>query len=269
MRFVLTLSTLALLAAAGQASAACTPMLFGYMDQHRPPYYHGTGPEESRPRGAGIDLVHEIAASANCPLRTTRLPLARLRAAAQLGVLDAIPLEATQADLENYALPVDARGKLDPAKALRLHIVVYVRAGDAILKDAEPAQALRQRRLGINHAVPMVAPLRNLGFKIDDGGVNPARNLEKLVRNRIDGYAVSVSALGDMDAWVARNFGKAVMRLDKPIVTHHIWVAVNKDYFARNRPHVETMWNWLAENGQGRFSKLIKKYEKQSAASGI
>lgn len=262
MRFVLPLSTLLLLAAEGQAFAACAPIRLGYMDQHRPPYYLGTGPQEASPPGAGIDLLREIAASANCKVNVTRLPMIRLREAAKAGDIDAIPLEAEQADVEKYALPVDGRGNLDASRALQLNIVVFVRANDPALSAGEPARAMRERTIGINHAVPMAAQLRAKGFRIDDGALDAERNLEKLVRNRIDGYAISVSAPGDMDAWVAQKFGNAVVRLPQPLVTHSIWLAVNKEYFARNRPHVESMWNWLGENGRVRFAKLIKKYEK-------
>ncbi|MGZ8990100.1 MAG: substrate-binding periplasmic protein [Telluria sp.] len=267
MRFVLSLSTLALLTAASHAYGACAPLRIGYMDQHRPPYYLGTGPEEASPAGASVDLLREIAASAGCPVTMTRLPLPRLRAAAASGAIDAIPLEAGQADVAHYALPVDAAGNLDPSRALRLHTVMFVRASDTALRNVHPARDFNQRWIGVNHAAPLVALLREKGFRIDDGALDAERNLEKLVRNRIDGYAVSVAAVGDMDAWVESKFGNAVVRLEQPMVTHSIWLAVNKDYYARNRPHVDAMWTWVAENGRSRFAKIVKKYEKQPAAS--
>lgn len=269
MRLVHLIPTLiALIAAAGQASAACAPLRLGYMDQHRPPYYLGTGPDEASPPGAGIDLLRELAAYSNCTMRTSRLPLVRLRAAVKAGQIDAIPLEATQADIPNYALPVDASGNLDPTKALRLHTVVFVRAADTALRSAHPARAFNERTLGLNHAAPMATILREQGVKVDDGAIDAERNLEKLMLNRIDGYAISVSSPSDMDAWVAAKFGNAVVRMEQPLVTHYIWLAMNKDYYARNRATVDAMWAWLGETGRVRFAKLIKKYDKNRAAIG-
>ena len=261
MRHIYIPSMLALSIAAGNAFAACTPIRIGYPDQHRPPYYLGTGSEVGKPAGASADLLREIAEKQRCPVTLVRLPLARLRGALEAGTIDAMPLEAHEPDTDTFALPVDANGKLDKAKSLRLYTVMFVRAGDPALRYAAPTE-FGQRWLGVNHAAPLLATLRGMGFRIDDGALDPTRNIEKLIRHRIDGYAVSVAAQSDMDSWVAARFGSSVVRMPQPLQTHSIWLATSKQYYQRNRPHVEAMWKWVGENAPARFGKLVRKYEK-------
>lgn len=261
---------LALTLAAGAAAAQCTPLRMGYTDQHRPPYYLGTGNTEAAPAGAGaaVDVMREAAAAAGCELSTVRLPMARLRGSLRTGAIDTMPMEANESDKHLYALPLDAKGNLDVSRALRVHVVVFVRASDKALRNIDPAREFGQRWLGANHAVPLVAPLRQRGFRVDDGALDSERNFEKLMRKRIDGYAVSLAAPGDMDQWVAAKYGDAIVRLERPLQTNNIWLAMSKDYQARHPAEVDAMWRWAAENGRQRFARLIRIYLKQMAQPG-
>jgi hypothetical protein len=267
MTFAPLLSIPGLLLAAESCMAACAPMRLGYVDQHRPPYYMGSGSSEAAPAGASVDLIHEVAASAGCKVISVRLPPARLRAALKAGTIDAMWMEARESDKAHYALPLDATGKLDTGKALQVHTVIFVRAGDSALRNgAGPVRQFGQRWLGTNHAAPLVGPLRRLGFRVDDGALDAERNLEKLLRKRIDGYAISVAAPADMDGWVAARFGNAITRLEQPVQTSNIWLAVSKDYRARNPAQVASMWHWVAENGRSRFARIIRKYDQLPSA---
>ena len=258
-----------LVLAAGHAAAECVPLRLGYVDQHRPPYFMGSGTVEAAPAGAAVDLIREVAAAAGCKVIAVRLPPARLRGALRAGTIDAMSMEASESDKDVYALPLDAAGKLDAAKALRVHTVVFVRASDTALRSIDPAREFGQRWLGSNHGAPLVAPLRKLGFKVDDGALDTERNLEKLMRNRIDGYATSVIAQTDMDTWVAAKYGNAIVRLERPVQTNNIWLAMSKDYQARNPAQVTAMWDWLAEHGRQRFAKIVRKYDKNLSAPGV
>lgn len=259
---------LGLILAAGAAAAECTPLRLGYVDQHRPPYYLGSGNTEAAPAGASVDLMREVAAVAGCKVTTVRLPSARLRGALRAGTIDAMAMEAVESDKDLYALPLDAAGNLDVGKALRVHTVVFVRASDTALRNADPAREFGKRWLGSNYAAPLVAPLRRLGFRVDDGALDTERNLEKLMRNRIDGYAISVAAPADMDNWVAAKYGNAIVRLERPVQINNVWLAVSKDYHARNPAQVAAMWNWIAEHGRQRFAKIVRKYDKHLSAPG-
>lgn len=259
---------LALLFAAGDAAAECPAMRLGYVDHHRAPYFLGTGSDEAKPAGAAVDLVREAASVAGCRVTVVRLPQARLRSALKAGTIDAMAMEAGDPDRGAYALPLDAAGKLDLSKALRVQMVVFVRASDSALRHIDPARDFGQRWLGSNHASPQVALLRKAGFKVDDGALDPERNLEKLVRNRIDGYAVSLASPGDLDNWVASKFGNAIVRLERPLQTNYIWLAMSKDYHARNPAQVNIMWNWMAHQGRQRFARLVRKYDQQLAGTG-
>jgi hypothetical protein len=261
MRFAAPWLSIVLMLATADAAAACATMRVGYPDQNRPPYYLGTGSSEANPPGASIELLREIAASADCPMVTSRMPLLRLRVALEAGQLDAVPIEANDSLLGTFALPVDKRGKLDTAKAIHNYTVVYVRAADHAAASVDTENWLRTHGLGTIQGTPFAAILRARGMTIDDGAVDYMRNLEKLKRGRFDGFIVSVIEPDDLDAFVATHFGKELLRLEQPMRTARIWLAFNKDYYAVNKAHVEAMWNWIGNNAQARLAVLQKKYE--------
>jgi hypothetical protein len=263
MRLAHILSSILLLLVSNEARGACAPLKFGYVDQHRPPYYMGSGPLEPELPGASVELVHDIIGSARCPHSSLRLPHRRLRPALEQGLIQAMPLDASDADTALYALPLDRNGKLDAERALRMVTVVYVRADDAEARSADPLQYFRKHQLGVTLGSPFVAFARQEGLAIDDGALDAVRNLEKLKRRRIDGFAAGVVSETDLDAVVAAQFGGDIVRHDKLLRKHHVWLAFNKDYYASNKADVEAMWHWIASHGHGRLAKLLKKYDAQ------
>lgn len=246
--------------AACNVAAACA-IKVGYIDQHRPPYYMGSGAAVPAKAGASIELIRDIAASAGCEVTLVRLPLLRLRAALASGAIDAMPMDASDDDAARFALPKDKAGKLDRIKALRYNTVVFVRASDKLAAETDPAVYFKTHILGVNHGASMVLQLQAQGYKIDEGALDAPRNLEKLVRKRIDGYGASVIAVGDFDRVVAASFGDRVVRLQKPLRVTNIWLAVSKGYYEKNAKQTETMWNWIGTHSAARFTALVKKYE--------
>ncbi len=265
MRIYTILATALLLLAAGYANAACGPIRLGYVDHHRPPYYMGAGTEQS-PAGASVDLIRAIAASSGCSIISVRLPLPRLRTALESGLIDAMPMDAGDDDAERFALPKTKEGRLDRDKALRFNTVVFVRSADKLPKDTDPLVYFKTHRLGINQGSPLAGQLRNMGFMVDDGAIDVERNIEKLIRNRLDGYGASMVAATDMDAIVAARFGKQVFRLDKPLYVNNIWLAFSKSYREQNPKEVDAMWNWVGTHGRARFAEIVKQYEEAAVA---
>jgi polar amino acid transport system substrate-binding protein len=135
---------------------------------------------------------------------------------------------AAGSDLADFALPQLSSGKLDADRAMRMYTVVFVRARDMI----------------------------------PDGGHDGPRNLEKLARGRIDGYAATLVSPTRMDAYIAARFGKQLLQLAQPLRIHHFWLGFSKRYYERNRPQVEAMWNWMGAHGHARFVELVEQYEK-------
>jgi polar amino acid transport system substrate-binding protein len=262
MRITHIVSSILLLLASGDAVGACTPLRTGYIDQHRPPYYLGNGPVAPEPPGASIELLRDIAASVGCTIAPIRLPSLRLRSALAGGALDMIPLVAIDADIKAYAFPRDAQGQLDHDKALRSVTMVFIRASDKLPRNTDPSDYFRGRRLGLTHGAPYAAELRRAGIVIDEGALDTLRSFEKLKRKRLDGFAVALTAPGDMDAFVAANFGDDIVRLDKPLRSSYIWLAVNHDFYRANRALVDGMWTWIGSNGRTRFDHLLKKYDR-------
>lgn len=262
MRTITILAAFAMTLTPISAGATCT-IKVGYIDQHRPPYYIGAGGAVPASAGASIDLTREIAASAGCEAILVRLPLPRLRAALASGAIDAMPMDASDDDAEQFALPKDKAGRLDRVRAMHYRTVVFVRASDMLPADTDPAVYFKTHTLGINHGAAMVPPLQAQGYRIDEGALDTPRNLEKLMRKRVDGYAASVIAVGDFDRVIAARFGDRVLRLEKPLRVTHIWLAVNKSYYARNPKASETMWNWIGTHSAARFAVLVKRYQDE------
>ncbi len=262
MRALHALTSITLMLAFQGAQASCALVRFGYVDQHRPPYYMGNGQTEPKPPGATIDLVRETVTSAGCPLQMVRLPVPRVRQSLELGTIDAAPIDASSKDVATFAFPLDKNGNVNKDKAFQLVTIVFVRASDKIAKDTLPLAYFKTKRLGTVHGAPYAVTLRQAGIEVDDGALDAMRNLDKLMRGRIDGFAVALTSAHDMDSYIEERFGKDIVRLEVPLRTTHVWMAFNKTYYANNREHVEAMWTWFEKNGRRRFNEYLKNYDK-------
>jgi polar amino acid transport system substrate-binding protein len=263
MRPLQVLTTITLMLAFQGAQAACALLRFGFVDQHRPPYYLGNGPEEGKPPGATVELLRENAAAAGCPVQTVRLPVPRVRQSLELGLIDAAPIDAVGNDTSKYVFPLDKLGNPNKDRAFQLVTIVFVRAKDKLPKDTQPLSYFKDKRLGSVHGAAYAEQLRKAGIEVDDGALDANRNLEKLMRGRIDGFAVALTSAHDMDSYVEQRFGKDIVRLEVPLRTTHVWLAFNKTYYANNREHIEAMWVWFEKNGRRRFNELLKIYDKE------
>jgi hypothetical protein len=262
MRALLFLAAVAGILTSQGVLAACTPLRFGFVDQHRPPYYLGNGAQEATPPGASVDLVREFVTAAGCNIIMSRLPVPRVRQSLGLGLIDAAPIDAIGDDTANFAFPLDKTGRPDRDKALQLVTILFVRSADKIARNTDPMVFLKNRRLGLVHGAPYGEPLRKAGIEVDDGALDANRNFDKLLRGRIDAFAVSLTSAHDMDDYIEKEFGKGITRLDTPIRATYIWFAVNKTYYARNREYVDGMWKWFGVHGRRRFAELLKSYDK-------
>lgn len=265
MRSPAPIMTLLLLLAGGDALAACTTMRFAYIDQHRPPYYLGSGAMEADPPGASVEMLREIATHGPCPITTMRLPHMRMRAAIESGQFDAMVLDSENAAHYDVALPRDQKGEPDPERAMRSFTVVYVRARDKLAADTDPLQYFRKHTLGTPFGAPHSAMARRGGLQVDDGARDLERNLDKLRLGRVDGVAASLVAMHDLDAYLRKNYRGQFVRLATPLRVNHIWMAVNKDYYATNKVYVDAMWRYIGAEGHVKFAALLKKYEGLSA----
>lgn len=260
MKSSLPLSAL-LLGACLQVQAACT-VRAAYPNTDTPPNYIGSGSAVPDPPGAGVELMKEIVAGGGCTVGTlTRLPPLRVRSSMEAGQVDVAPLNVLADAGTGVVFPTNKQGQADQERALRVYFVMFVRAADNIPKNTDPATLLAGRRIGLTHGSTLAPILRQSGVNVDNGAVDSTRNLDKLLRNRIDAFTVSLANIDDMDAVVAARFGNAIVRLDKPLRVSHVWLAVSKDFYAAHQAQVEAMWNWVGANASKRFGDLLKKYD--------
>ncbi len=193
--------------------------------------------------------LREALAAGGCTMHSVRVPLLRLNALFAQGSIDAIADEADLTTASRFAVPLDQAGGPDTSRALSIYTVVFVRANDHLPADTDPASYFRSHRLGISLGASFVAPLREAGLIIDEGAVNIHRNLEKLRRGRVDGFALAAVVPSDIDATVSAQYGKQFVRLEKPLRAHRVWLLYTKAYCAANSGH-----------NQQRMTVLVKKY---------
>jgi hypothetical protein len=249
---------------AGHAMGACPTLRYGYTDKAVPPYYEGAGPDAPEPPGALAELAREAAASARCPVRMVRMPPARLHKSLNEGAIDAMSLFAPDVvgELPDVVYPRDRQGKPDTARAMPLYTVVFVRKRDYLPLDAEPAQLMRGRVIGVSQGAPHIKYLQGAGVEVDAGAANPDLNFEKLKLGRIDGFAISLSTPEDMDGPVAARYGNQFVRLRKPLLITNSWLALHRNYYENNREASEAIWNWYGSHGRARLNVLLKKYRR-------
>ncbi|WP_229217968.1 hypothetical protein [Rugamonas apoptosis] len=245
------------------ASAACAPLRMAYPDQHYPPYWLGTGEQVPEPPGASAELLRKFGASAGCPVELTRLPIARIQAALIDGQVAFAPQRTSAAGQPGITLPRDKAGQPDLERSLPQLLVVFVRAADGPGRDADPVRYFREHTLASVVASSNLTRMRGDGLRVDSGATNVTSNFEKLRLHRVDGVAVSMISVGDMDGYVAAHYGKSFVRLNQPLYSDHIWLAANARYYAAHQAQVETMWTWLAGPGKLQFARLLKKYTGQ------
>lgn len=260
MKFRTIIIILTVVSRAGSAAAACEPIRIGYVNQERPPYYLGAGTEIPAKPGASAELFQRFAASVGCEASLKRLPVNRIVPSLAAGQLDFAPLDSSSKDIPDLAFPRDKNNQLDITRAVPLNIVVFVRSADRIPPSTEPAKYFRDRLLGVTLGATYRIRMLNLGVKIDSGAVDIARNLEKLRLNRIDGFAVSVTAPTDMDTYVAQKYKGAIVRLSQPLFTDHVWMAASESYYAAHPGQVEKLWTWLGSAGKREYFNLLKEY---------
>jgi hypothetical protein len=196
-----------------------------------------------------------------CRVQFVRLPLLRTRPALEAGLVDAAPVDPSGPDPDAFMFPRDRNGKPDGSRALTIYNIVFVRAADKLPADIDPIVWLQGRTLGTAHGAPYAAEFRKAGINVDDGAMDVTRNLDKLLRKRTDAFVTTATQPDELDGFVTRTFGDAIVRLDKPMRLSFVHFAVNKDYYARNKAAVDAMWRWIGVSGRQRFNQLLKKYE--------
>lgn len=251
-----------LLATAASSSLACQPLRVGYTDQNRPPYYLGSGGDLPDPPGASVELMKEIVEAGGCRVQLVRLPLMRIRSSLESGAIDAAPVDPSAKDNEVLAFPRDRNGRPDGTRALTIYNIVFVRSADKLPPDTDPTTWLRGRTLGVVFGAHYAADLRKLGLNLDDGAKDVTRNLDKLMRRRVDAFVTTLTQPNEMDGFVASQFGDSIVRLEKPIRLSYVHFAVNREYYERNKEKVDAMWRWVGTSGRQRFDQLLKRYEK-------
>jgi ABC-type amino acid transport substrate-binding protein len=252
-----------LLCCAAGVEAGCPPVRIGYIDQDRPPYWLGSGNEVAEPAGVGVDYLRATAAATiPCPIQFVRMPSTRLRVALQAGEVDYLPIEERPDLPPDIVLPRDRNGVLDRSRALHTSIIVLVRAADQLAPDTITPRYFQGKVMGVPYGAPYTDALRAAGIRVDDGGRDLERNIGKLRLKRVDGIALTVGQLNDMDQSIAERYGNEIVRLRVPLFSSNIWLATNPAYYAAHKEQVEAVWTWMATH-QNELSGIMAKYSRK------
>ncbi len=247
---------------ASQHSQAACALRVAHQNVASPPYYLGVGSDTPNPPGAAVELLHEIIASNGCTVAANiRLPLPRIFTMLAEGSIDAAAMGLPKGADSQLVYPRDKQGKPDPERALRVYFMVFVRASDQVPKEIDPMKFLVGKKVGLSHGSSLGPILREAGVMVDDGAADLSRNLDKLIRHRIDAYAISALSPDGLDAAVATQHGGAIVRLDKPLRTSHVWLVTSQAFYKAHHDKVEAMWTWVGANASKRFGELLKKYD--------
>jgi hypothetical protein len=246
----------------GEALAACAPVRFAYVDKDHPPYWLGDGDVVPERPGVGAEVAQAFAASAGCGVSFRRLPTLRIPAALAAGAVDFAPVGLASQNVHGIAFPRDKNGQLDPDRAIPMMLVVFVRAGDGLARDLDPAAYFQHHLLGIALGSNYLTRLKQAGLKVDSGGTSVEMNIEKLKLHRVDGVAVTLLSPGDMDKYMAA-LSPDIMRLDQPLYADRVWLAASQSYYDEHAARVEAMWTWLGKQGKSELARLLKKYDAQ------
>lgn len=258
----LFLALLVACSAVSRVQAACIPLRFGYIDQHRPPYYMGEGQAVPEQPGATVDLIRDAVQSSGfgCLPQLVRLPPARIRLALMNGDIDLATLGEMEAYPPEIALPRDKNGQIDVSRALHNKLMVLVRAKDKIPAATMPMAYFKGKVLGAAQGNGYAARLREQGLTIDDGARDIERNVEKLKLHRIDGVIIGTVKAGHVEAMLKRYHGE-IVQLPQPLVDTKLWLAFNQNFYQAHREQAEALWTWLDVN-RSHLGNYSQKYRK-------
>ncbi|MGW8391104.1 hypothetical protein [Pseudoduganella sp. HUAS MS19] len=207
-----------------------------------------------------MEWVREFAASGGCALELVRLPVMRLRSALASGAVDFIPVDISADGLPGVVIPRDAQGKPDTRRATSVVVVAFVRASDGYPRNLDPMEMVRGKRVGVMYGSSYGARLAKAGAILDQGAPTVPSNFDKLQLGRIDAFVVPMISASDLDKYVADRYKGQLVRLGKPVLRSHNWLATSPAYYEAHRHEVDTLWNWLGTEGNKRFNLLLRKY---------
>jgi polar amino acid transport system substrate-binding protein len=204
---------------------------------------------------AGL-LVAAAAREAGLELEFYSAPLARCRAEIGLNLVHAFPITPYAPDLAAIADYPMHGGAPDPARAtMRARVLLYRRRGAAVTWDGARIGALARPVLVPSGSVMIPLFLKALGVPMDQNGQSMEINFVKLMAGRGEALA-GIEDEGERLLRQPRFAGK-IEALPQPLFEQTYYLAVAKDFHARNGPAVEAMWDAIGRLNQS--AKALKK----------
>lgn len=259
-RFIGILAAAVLVCLAGPLAAADAPKPISLIfdTNENPPFTYGVGTEIRSPLpGLVIELLRAASAHAAVPIELTRVPWARGLELIQAAEADGIFMSSYTQDRLAYGVYPMKDGKPDVGRKLvDLSYWLYVRQDSGVDWDGKAIINL-QAPIGATTGFAIIPMLRSMGVTVVEDPVH-LRNLYKLIRGEIDGYA-------ELQAHVERALRDhpkvfdTIVKLPTPLRTTPYYLMFSKPFYAASPDRAERLWDAIAwVNAQPEFRDRIR-----------
>ncbi len=236
---------------------ATEPVRLGYSDVENFPYQIGNGEQVAPEPGVAVELIREAAAAAEVKVNFVRMPAQRLLVEMQAGRIDGAFIFSFKEDRLQYGVYPMQQGKPDRQRRMASNnYSFYKLASSDVAWDGAKLSNWRAP-VGINFSFSIGDDLKKMGLTVDDGGRGTEQNFAKLRLGRISAYATLEDSA---DAFLRRNSGTQVVKLEPPIVVRDYYLMLSKQYVDANRARAELFWTRLGEVRARRAADMYEKY---------
>ena len=255
---VVVAAVLACLVPALAAADAPKPISLVFDTNENPPFTFGVGTEIRSPLpGQVIDLLRAAAAHAAIPIEVTRVPWARGLEMLKAAEADGIFMSSYTEDRLAYGVYPMKDGKPDVGRKLvDLSYWLYVRQDSGVDWDGKTLSNLHAP-IGATTGFAIIPMLRDLGATVEEDPIH-LRNLYKLMRGEIDGYA-------ELQAHVERALRdhqkafQSIVKLPVPLRTTPYYLMFSKAFYAATPDRAERLWDAIAwVNAQPEFQDKLR-----------
>ena len=210
------------------------------------------------PEGGGTigELVAAAARESGVEVEYQPASLARCRAEVALNLVHGFPMTPFLPEALPFAAYPMRGGAPDPARAvIHARIMLYRRIGAAATWNGKRIDGLARPVLVAAGSVAIQSTLNKAGVPMDDNAKSLDINFAKMLAGRGE-LAAGFEEEGRQLLRLPRYAGRIEM-LRQPLLERSYYLAISRDYYKRNGPAVERMWNAI-----GRLNQSAKALEK-------
>ncbi len=228
----------------------------GYSDVETFPYQMGNSAEMVDPPGLAIELIRFAAEESGIQVQFLRMPNRRVLFALKSGQIDGAFIFSHNEERAAFASYPLQNGKLDSNRRLaRLAYYLYRMPNNPVSWDGSKLSNV-QLKIGANTGYSIVDDLLKMGVPVEEAR-NTEKNFEKLKLGRIS----AVAAQDEMaDPYLLKIGMTQVEKLPKPLVAKDYYLIFGQDFYGKNSPTIEKLWDKIGEIRDRKSREILPKY---------